>query len=348
MLKKDWKKTLLDEKSSIKAAVQCLEKSALQIILVVNKRKRFIGIITDGDIRRGLLSGLNINSSIKTIINKKSFTVFKSLSQSAANRLMQINNIHQIPILNNNKKILGLYVWDEINLVEEKGNQVIVMAGGKGKRMLPYTKKCPKPLLTIGEKPILEHILLKAKKEGFNKFTFSINYLGYKIKNFFNDGNRWNVKIKYLKENFPLGTAGSLSLLKPKPRMPFIVCNGDVVSEIRFNELLDFHQKNNAIATMAVKPYELRNPYGVAIVRGNNIIELKEKPISKSYVNTGVYVFEPQVLKFLSKNKYLDMNILIQNLIKKTKKVLAFATYETWLDVGRPKDLEKAKKKNKI
>ena len=117
---------------------------------------------------------------------------------------MQINNIHQIPILDKNKKILGLYVWDEINLVEEKGNQVIVMAGGKGKRMLPYTKKCPKPLLIIGEKPILEHILLKAKMEGFNKFTFSINYLGYKIKNFFNDGNRWNVKIKYVKEFYKL------------------------------------------------------------------------------------------------------------------------------------------------
>jgi len=347
MIKKNWKKTLLNQYSTINKAVQCLDKNALQIILVIDKKKKLLGTITDGDIRRGLLGGLNIKSPIKSLINKKPVTVSKFLSKNSVDKLMQINKIQQIPIINKKGIVKGLHVWNEITFDEERSNQIIVMAGGKGKRMLPYTKKCPKPLLTIGNKPILEHILIKSKSEGFNNFIFSINYLGHKIKKFFGKGDRWNVKIKYLKENFPMGTAGSLSLLNPKPKIPFIVCNGDVVSDIRFGELLDFHKKNNAIVTMAVKPYELRNPYGVVKVYGNEIVDLKEKPISKSYVNTGVYVFEPQVLKFCLKNKYLDMNVLIKNLIEKSKKILAYPAYEPWFDVGRPKDLKKLKRKIK-
>ena len=151
--------------------------------------------------------------------------------------------------------------------------------------------------------------------------------------------------IKYIKESSPLGTAGSLSLLNPKPKMPFIVCNGDIISEIRFENLLDFHNRNGAIATMAVKPHELRNPYGVVEVNENQIVSLKEKPISKSYINTGVYVFDPLILKYFLKNKHLDMNTLFQNLIRQSKKVLAYPAYETWFDIGKPKDLKKAAKK---
>ena len=175
--------------------------------------------------------------------------------------------------------------------------KAMILASGFGKRIRPLTLNCPKPLLKFGDKPILEHIVLKAKSEGFNKFIFSINYLGHKINNFFSNGEDWNVKIKYIKENKPLGTAGSLSLLNPKPKKPFIVCNGDIVSDIRFENLLNFHKKNKSIATMAVKPHELQNPYGVVKVNGNTITNLKEKPISKSYINTGVYAFNPSVLK---------------------------------------------------
>jgi len=343
MMKNNWKKTLLDENSPVRAAIQCLNKSTLQIILVVNKKKKLIGTITDGNIRRGMLSGLNINSSIKKIINRKPYTVSKSLSKSAINKLMNMRQIHQIPIIDKRKNILGLYVWNQFGFLETKKNLVIVMAGGKGTRMMPYTENSPKPLLPFGNKPILEHILLKAKSEGFNQFIFSINYLGYMINNFFGNGSSWSVKIKYIKEKLPLGTAGSLSLLNPKPKIPFIVYNGDVISEIRLSDLLNFHIRNNSIATMVVKPYELRNPYGVVKINGNEIVGLKEKPISKSYINTGVYAFDPLVLKYFYKNKYLDMNTLFQNLIKKSKRVLAYPAYETWLDVGRPKDL-----KNKV
>ena len=164
------------------------------------------------------------------------------------------------------------------------------------------------------------------------------------IKNFFENGKNWGVHIKYIEEKFPLGTAGSLSLLNPKPRLPFIVCNGDIISEIRFKKLLNFHIENKAKATMVVKPHELRNPYGVVKTKGNGIIDLKEKPISRSHINAGVYIFDPIVLKYLKKNKALDMNMLFQSLIRKSKKVIAYTAYESWSDIGKPTDLKKINK----
>ena len=347
MKKKKYKKTLLKENSTIRDTINSLEKSALQVVLIIKPNKMLIGTITDGDIRRGLLSGLKMEDSVKKLINRNPLVATLSMTKSMMNKLMKINKIHQLPIIDKHKKVIGLYVWDEVNILDDRKNLVVIMAGGRGKRMLPFTKDCPKPLLPLGDKPILEHILIKAKSEGFSNYVFSINYLGNMIKNFFGDGKRFNVSIKYLKEKFPLGTAGGLSLLKPRPKSPFIVCNGDIISDIKFGDLLDFHKRNNAFATMAVKPYEIKNPYGVAQIKGNEIINLEEKPVVKSQINTGVYVLDPLIFKYLVKNKYLDMNVLFKNLIKKSKKVLAYPAYEIWLDVGRPKDFNKASRKIK-
>ena len=344
-LNNKWKKTLLSQNSSIRQAIRSLEKSSMQIVLVVNPRGILIGTITDGDIRRGLLSGLTINDSIKKLINFNPLIGSDSMTITSMRQIMLINKIHQLPITDKNKKVTGLYVRDETNFSHKKDTKVIIMAGGKGKRMLPLTKKCPKPLLPIAGKPVLEHIIVKAKSEGFDNFILTINYLGHMIRDFFGNGSKWGVKIKYLEETNPLGTAGSLSFLKQKKNFPFIVCNGDVISDIRFSDLLDFHIKNKAFGTIAVKPYELRNPYGVVRVKGNRISGIEEKPITTSHVNTGVYVFNSKVIQNLKKNKYLDMNILIQGLVKKSKKILAYSAYEPWLDVGKPKDFKKANKK---
>lgn len=341
MFKKNWKKTLLLENATIRKAIKNLEKSALQIVLVINKKKNLVGTITDGDIRRGLLNGLNINSSIKKLINKNPLIGSSSMSANTMNQIMQTNKINQLPIVDQSKKILGLYFWDAIKYSITQKSQVIIMAGGKGKRMMPHTKTCPKPLLPVGGKPILEHILLKARSEGFNSFIISINYLGEMIEDYFGNGNKWGVKIKYLKENTPLGTIGALSLIKIRPKFPFIVCNGDIISDIKYTDLLDFHIKNKAFGTVAVKPYEIKNPYGVVKIDGNQIVDIEEKPVVKSHVNTGVYVFSPKIINEIKKNKYLDMNILIQKLLGKMKKIIAYPAYEPWLDIGKPKDLKK-------
>jgi dTDP-glucose pyrophosphorylase len=343
MLKKNWKKTLLLENSTIRKVIKNLEKSALQIVLVIDKKKNLVGTITDGDIRRGLLNGLNISSPIKKLINKKPLIGSSTMSTNTMNQIMQTNKINQLPIVDKSKKIVGLYFWDAIKYSITQKSQVIIMAGGKGKRMMPHTKTCPKPLLPVGGKPILEHILLKARSEGFNNFIISINYLGEMIEDYFGNGSKWGVKIKYLKENMPLGTIGALSLIKNQPNFPFIVCNGDIISDIKYTELLDFHIKNKAFGTVAVKPYEIKNPYGVVKIDGNQIVDIEEKPIVKSHVNTGVYVFSPKIINEIKKNKYLDMNILIQKLLGKMKKIIAYPAYEPWLDIGKPKDLKKNK-----
>ena len=343
MLKKNWKKTLLLENSTIRKVIKNLEKSALQIVLVIDKKKNLVGTITDGDIRRGLLSGLNISSPIKKLINKKPLIGSSTMSANTMNQIMQTNKINQLPIVDKSKKIVGLYFWDAVKSSITQKSQVIIMAGGKGKRMMPHTKKCPKPLLPVGGKPILEHILLKARSEGFNNFIISINYLGEMIEDYFGNGSKWGVKIKYLKENMPLGTIGALSLIKNRPNFPFIVCNGDIISDIKYTDLLDFHIKNKAFGTVAVKPYEIKNPYGVVKIDGNQIVDIEEKPIVKSHVNTGVYVFSPKIINEIKKNKYLDMNILIQKLLGKMKKIIAYPAYEPWLDIGKPKDLKKNK-----
>ena len=237
---KNWKKTLLSENSSIDSAIKCLNNSELQIVLVVKKNRKLIGTITDGDIRRGLLNGYSIKNSIKKIINKNCLTVSRSTSDYTMDKLMDANDIYQLPVVDRNKKVIGLKTWRESVVSDQIENKIVIMAGGKGKRMLPYTKKYPKPLLILGNKPILEHIMIKAKSEGFKNFVFAINYLGHMIEKFFGNGSKLGIKIKYLKEKRPLGTAGALSLLNPKPRLPIIVCNGDVISDIRFRDLLDF------------------------------------------------------------------------------------------------------------
>ena len=344
---KNWKKTLLKKNSAIGSAIKSLSDSGFQIVLIVGNDLKLIGTITDGDIRKGLLNGLNTNDPINKIVNKNCITASPSTSDYMMKKIMQKNTILQLPLVTKNKKVIGLKVWDELFFDKQEKkikNKIVIMAGGKGKRMLPYTKKCPKPLLRLANKPILEHILIKAKSEGFDDFIFSINYLGHMIKKFFENGKNWEVNIKYIEEKFPLGTAGSLSLLNLKPKVPFIVCNGDIISEISFKKLLNFHIENKAVATMVVKPHELRNPYGVVKIKGNGIIDLKEKPISRSYVNAGGYIFDPIVLKYLKKNKVLDMNTLFQNLIRKSKKVIAYTAYESWSDVGKPADLKKANK----
>ncbi len=229
MLKKNWKKTLLLENSTIRKVIKNLEKSALQIVLVIDKKKNLVGTITDGDIRRGLLNGLNISSPLKKLINKKPLIGSSTMSTNTMNQIMQTNKINQLPIVDKSKKIVGLYFWDAIKYSITQKSQVIIMAGGKGKRMMPHTKTCPKPLLHVGGKPILEHILLKARSEGFNNFIISINYLGEMIEDYFGNGSKWGVKIKYLKENMPLGTIGALSLIKNQPNFPVIVCNGDII-----------------------------------------------------------------------------------------------------------------------
>ena len=340
-----WQKSILKLDSSIQQAISNLNNSGLKIVLVVDDKNEFIGTISDGDIRRGLLANLSINDAIKNVIHYEALVVPPEFAKESALKLMELNQIFQIPIINNQKNIVGLFLRHSIAVEYKRNNIMVIMAGGIGKRLLPHTENCPKPMLEVSGKPILEHIIERAKSEGFKNFILSINYLGEMIEDYFGTGEKLGVNIEYVREKKPLGTAGSLSLLNLKTEDPFIVSNGDVITDIRYGELLDFHNKNNSTATMAVNLYEWQNPYGVVGLDGIDITGFDEKPIHRTHINSGVYALSKDALSFLEKDSHCDMPKLFDRLLAKSEKIIAYPMHEPWLDVGRAADLNKANKK---
>ena len=221
---------------------------------------------------------------------------------------------------------------------------MVIMAGGMGTRLGSHTENCPKPLLLVAGKPMLEHIIERAKLQGFSHFVLAIHYLGHMIESHFGNGERLGVQIDYLREESPLGTAGALSLLAALPEAPFVVTNGDVITDIRYGELLDFHNLHAASATMAVRMHEWQHPFGVVKLNGADIVGFEEKPIARSYINAGVYALNPESLSFLVRNEHCDMPSLIERLKANVQRTVAYPMHEQWLDVGRPADLALAQK----
>jgi dTDP-glucose pyrophosphorylase len=337
-----WRAALLPLGSTIQQAIFNLETSSTQIVLVVSESNRLAGTLTDGDIRRAFLKGLTLDSVIDDLIHRTPMAVPPEMSRDLVLQLMQINKIHQLPIVNKEGTVVGLHLWDTITAPEEIANMMVIMAGGKGTRLRPHTENCPKPMLEVVGKPILQHIIEKAKVDGFQNFVISLHYLGHMIEEYFGDGSKYGVRIDYLREDAPLGTAGCLSLLPNTPELPFIVTNGDVLTDIQYNEFIAYHSRHGAGATMAVRQYEIQNQFGVVRTKGVEIEEFEEKPIYRSHVNAGIYVLEPCVLKHLERRQHCDMPTLFERVKKDSGKTIVYPMHEPWLDVGRPEDLIKA------
>jgi dTDP-glucose pyrophosphorylase len=337
-----WRKALLSVDATMQQAIRNLDESALQIALVVSPDGVLLGTITDGDIRRGLLRGLDMYSSIDAITHREPLVVPPLLGRDTVLQLMQANKIHQLPVVDADRRIVGLHLWDELMAPGQRPNLMVIMVGGQGTRLRPHTENCPKPLLPVGGKPMLEHIIERAKSEGFQHFVLAIHYLGHMIEEYFGDGSRWHVKIEYLREEQPLGTAGAIGLLCPRPEVPFLVSNGDVLTDIRYGELLDFHSRHRAAATMAVRLHEWQHPFGVVRTKGVDIVGFEEKPISRSHINSGIYVLEPSALDSLSVGEHCDMPTLFGRLQEQAARTIVYPMHEPWLDVGRPDDYDKA------
>lgn len=340
---KDWRKAVLAESSNLQQAIRCLNESSFQIALVVLPNGVLQGTLTDGDIRRGLLRGLGLESPIDSLVNHDPLVVPPQLGREIALQLMRANRIHQLPVVDENRRVVGLHLLDELMLPRQRENLMIIMAGGQGTRLRPQTENCPKPLLLVGGKPMLEHIIELAKAEGFDHFMLAIHYLGHMVEEYFGDGTRWGVRIDYLREGSPLGTAGAISLLDPRPDLPFVVSNGDVLTDIRYGELLDFHCRHAAAATMAVQLHEWQHPFGVVRTKGVDIVDFEEKPITRSHINAGVYVLEPAALKLLQVGEHCDMPPLFARLQENALRTIVYPMHEPWLDVGRDDDLKRAR-----
>jgi len=343
-----WRKAILSTTATIEQAVRNLTKVSIRIVLVTNETGVLEGTISDGDIRRGLLKGLDLNSPITSIIRHNPLVVPPELGRELVMQLMVANKIQQIPVVDEEKHVVGLHLWDEITTSPTRPNLMVIMAGGMGTRLRPHTENRPKPLLSVAGKPMLEHIIERAKREGFNRFVLAIHYLGHLIEAYFGNGERLDVQIDYLREDTPLGTAGALGLLNPLPDASFVVTNGDVITDIRYGELLDFHSRHAATATMAVRVHEWQHPFGVVQTRGVEIVGFEEKPIARSHINAGVYALDPTALSVLTADAHCDMPTLFERLQAKGKRTVAYPMYEPWLDVGQPDDLKLANIKNQI
>jgi dTDP-glucose pyrophosphorylase len=334
-----WRRALLRSDATVEDAVRNLDQVAIKIVLIVDEGNRFIGTISDGDIRRALLRGLKFDSSIETLINRKALIVPNEMSRELVIQLMAANKIYQVPIINDRQELVGLHLWDEMLEQEERPNTVVIMAGGMGRRLMPHTKLVPKPMVMISGKPMLEHIINRCKAEGFTNFVISIHHLGHIIEEYFQFGERFGVNIEYIKESSPLGTAGSLSLLQPKPTSPFVVTNGDVITNLRYGELVDFHNRQSAMATMAIRVHEWQNPFGVVETSGIEITGFREKPIVVSHINAGIYVFSPEALSELKESECCDIPEFFERIRIRGGRTLAYPMHEPWHDIGRPEDL---------
>ena len=341
-VKEIWREAILNSNANIQQAISNLDEVGIKIIMVTNEANMLEGTISDGDIRRGLLKGLDMSSPITSVIRHNPFVVTPDIGRDMVLQLMVANKIQQVPVVDEGHHVVGLHLWNEITTTPIRSNVMVIMAGGLGKRLRPHTDACPKPLLPISGRPMLEHIIERAKLEGFNQFVIAVHYLGQMIVDYFGNGLSLGVKINYLREESALGTAGALSMLKLVSNTPFVVTNGDVITDIRYGELLDFHIRHHASATMAVRLHEWQHPFGVVQTDGVEIIGFEEKPIARSHINAGVYVLEPDTLNSLKENDFCDMPVLFERIQAKGMRTVAYPMHEPWLDIGRPNDLVKA------
>ena len=332
----------IESDATIKEAMKVIDKNLTGGALVVNENNELVGTITDGDIRRAILRGLSINEGIEGAYFKNFKFVTEQHSKKKAKEYMLKNKIRQVPVIDKDKKLTDLYFLDDIISYDKKDNYVFILAGGLGTRLMPLTETVPKPMLKVGEKPILELIIEQFKEYGFRNFIISLNYKGEIIEEYFKEGKDFDVNIEYITETKKLGTAGSIALVKEKFTKPFIVINGDILTGIDFDKFLDHHMKSNFDITVGVRNYEINVPYGV-LVTDNMIIEsLEEKPTYKFHINGGVYAVNPEVIEYIKENEVYNMTDLIEDTMDDKKKSGIYEITEYWTDIGHLDDYKKA------
>jgi len=337
-----YKDILLQKDSTIKEALEVIDKGAMRIAIVLDADEKVIGTLSDGDIRRGLLNGLHLDSSIESLYFKEPTLANINDSKEIIIQKAVRKQIYQIPIVDNDGKLVKIEELSNLLKTDAKHNRVVLMAGGLGTRLRPLTQDTPKPLLKVGNKPILETIIENFAKYGFVNITISVNYKADMIKEYFGDGSTLGVNIDYIEESKRLGTAGALSLIKERPQEPFFVMNADLLTNVNFEHLLDFHLLEHSVATMCVREYDYQVPYGVIETDGSLITSIKEKPVHKFFVNAGIYTLSPQVFEYIPKDEFYDMPTLFEDIIADNLKSVSFPIHEYWLDIGRMEEFEQA------
>lgn len=336
------KKGLIRITDSILDAANSINNCGRQIALVIDDDYRLLGVVTDSDIRRSIIAKMDYDTPVGAILKKNPVTAKKSDSKNHMKRLMRDNKISQLPIIDDNGRLCDLVVLSELVNGEYRSTPVVIMAGGLGSRLAELTESVPKPLLTVNEKPILETIIDRFSEAGFRNIFISVNYKAEMIKDYFGDGDNFDVNIEYLQEDIRLGTAGALSLLPRDLNEPVLVMNGDILSKINMSDLVEYHNMNKAEATMVVNEYINTLPYGIIETNNGNIVSIEEKPQYKYLINAGIYVLNPSLFKFIPQNTYFEMTQLFQAAITNNYKTQVYNSEEYWLDIGQINDYKKA------
>ncbi len=337
-----WKHAVITETATLLQAVKAINKGDIQIAFVTNNESKLVGTITDGDVRRALLSGRTLDSPAREVMNREPKIANENTTSQQLISIMRNAGISQLPVIDSTGTLIDVKVLMDLVRGPAQDNHAVLMAGGFGRRLKHRTENAPKPLLSIGDKPILETILENFIEYGFGRFTISVYYLADQIKEYFGDGSKWGAEIDYIEEEEPLGTAGALGLIKERPEKPFFVMNGDVLTKVNFRQLLRFHEEHHAAATMCVRGFEHQVPYGVVQTSGVHIQEIKEKPVQNVMVNAGIYALSPETLDLIPHNEYFDMPSLYSALIAQHQVTVAYPVHEYWIDVGQPKDFDQA------
>ncbi len=346
-----WQSILVDPDCTILEAINVMDRGAMGTVMVAaaspdspdgDTRRRLLGIVTDGDVRRGILHRISMDAPVTTIMSTRPTVAHIFDSKDHIFTMMHTRGLSHIPIVDDQMHIVGLETLKVMVRPEARDNWVVLMAGGLGSRLGNLTQHCPKPLLRVGPQPILEIIMESFIEYGFRKFFFSINYKKEMIRDHFGNGSRWGVEIDYLEEHERKGTAGSLSLLPERPTAPFFVMNGDLLTKINFARVLEFHQEQSVQATMCVRKITQTVPYGVVEVDQHHLLRIVEKPVEEYTVNAGIYLLNPEVIPLIPTGGYFDMTDLFRRIIGSGHTTAAFPFMEYWLDIGRMGDFQQA------
>ncbi|WP_183957829.1 nucleotidyltransferase family protein [Salinibacter ruber] len=338
----DWRDCRVSPGATIRAAMQQIEDSELRIAVVTAADDKLRGVVTDGDIRRGILDGLSLEQPVADVMNEDPVVVRRGSGQDRITQVMTENRVHQVPVVDAEGKVVRLETIGDLVKQEKRTTPVVIMAGGLGTRLRPITSDRPKPLVEVKGVPILETLLERLAAQGFRRIYLSVNYEAEMIQEHFEDGSSWGLQIEYLREEKRLGTAGPLSLLPKRPTEPVLVLNGDLLTTLDFGRLMDFHGEQGAVATMGVRRYQTEIPYGVAEIEDRRITGFEEKPSKEYFVSSGIYALEPEALKKVPGDTFFDMPELFQLLVEEEQDVAAYPIQEYWRDIARREDLQQA------
>lgn len=339
---RDWESTLVGSHATLREALETINRTCTQAVLVVDEQRRLLGTLTDGDARRGLLSGLDMSTKVERVMYHTPTVVNVGETPQSILTAMRRTGFHQLPIVDAKRTVVGLAVINDYLAAPLRDNWVVIMAGGLGSRLQELTRDVPKPMLNVGTRPLLETIIRSYADEGFHRFYVAVNYKAEQIEAYFGDGRALGVDIRYLREERRLGTAGALSLLPERPTSPFIVTNADLLTKQDYGSMIDHHVESGAQATMAVRHYEMQVPFGVVRTNDGAIERIEEKPVQRFVVSAGIYVLSPQSLDLVPSDQFFDMPTLLEDMLQAGMVARAHHIDGYWLDIGRLPDYERA------